>query len=137
MAYDGGYEDEGPGEQYRGESGFDGTGSDLSAASAARRPPRITEAQESFEAQQRVRIRKYAILMGFRIPALVIAVIVYSTWNIVWVSLVIVAISIPLPWIAVLIANDAPPRRKDKLRRYARPSHDRQLDAHTHRTIEG
>ncbi|QDQ97610.1 DUF3099 domain-containing protein [Tomitella fengzijianii] len=137
MGHDGGDEDAGRGEQYRGGSGFDGTGSDLSSASSTRKPPRITEAQESFEAQQRVRIRKYALLMGFRIPALVIAVIVYSTWNNVWAALIIVAISIPLPWIAVLIANDAPPRRKDKLRRYERPAHDRQLEPRTHHTIEG
>lgn len=117
--------------------GYDGTHSDLSSHGSARRPPVITEAEESFQAQQRARIRKYSIMMGFRIPALIAAVIVYSTWNNVWVSLVIVAISVPLPWMAVLIANDAPPRRKDRLRRYQRDQHDRQLDAHSHRTIEG
>ena len=33
-------------------------------------------------------------------------------------ALAIVAVSIPLPWIAVLIANDRPPRRAEEPRRY-------------------
>jgi Protein of unknown function (DUF3099) len=34
------------------------------------------------------------------------------------VSLLIVAVSIPLPWMAVLIANDRPARRADEPRRF-------------------
>lgn len=122
--------------------GFDGSTADLSDPGAGKHPPRITEAEDSFEAQQRARIRKYTIMMAFRVPALVIAVIVYMTWNLTWVAMIIVAISIPLPWMAVLIANDAPPRRKDRLRRYERPEHDldaiaRQLEGHRPPTIEG
>lgn len=128
MAHEGGYD---------ATRGYDHTRPHLHSTHSSRRPPVITEAQESFEAQQKVRIRKYAILMGFRIPALVVAVIIYSTWNNVWAALVVVAISIPLPWIAVLIANDAPPRRKDKLRRYERERQDRELEARPHPTIEG
>lgn len=117
--------------------GYDGTQSNLSSRGSERHPPVITEAQESFEAQQRVRIRKYTMLMAFRIPALVLAVIIYSEWDNVWAALVIVAVSIPLPWIAVLIANDAPPRRKDRLSRYAHSRHDHQLENQPHPTIDG
>lgn len=119
------------------EGGYDGTESDLSSGKVNRHPPVITEAQESFEHQQRARIRKYSILMGFRIPCLVVAVIVYSEWNSVWAALAIVLVSIPLPWIAVLIANDGPPKRKDRLRRYQRGRYDRQIEGNAHPTIEG
>lgn len=118
-------------------SGFDGSADDLSVPGANRHPARITEAEDSFEVQQKARIRKYTIMMAFRVPALVLAVIVYMTWGMTWLALIIVAASIPLPWMAVLIANDAPPRRKDRLRRYERPQHDRQLEGHRPPTIEG
>lgn len=118
-------------------SGFDGSAADLSNPGDGKHPPRITEAEDSFEIQQKARIRKYTIMMSFRVPALVLAVIVFMTWGTTWIALIIVAVSIPLPWMAVLIANDAPPRRKDKLRRYERPAEDRQLEGHRPPTIEG
>lgn len=118
------------------DGGFDGTQSDLSSTRPGRHPPVITEAHESFQQQQRARIRKYSILMGFRIPALILAVVIYSEWNDVWAALVVVLISIPLPWMAVLIANDGPPKRKDHLRRYQRPRHENQLEHDTHPTID-
>lgn len=118
-------------------SGFDGSSADLSNPGSHRHPPVITEAEDSFEVQQRKRIRKYTFMMAFRVPALVIAVIVYMNWGLTWLALIIVAASIPLPWMAVLIANDAPPRRKDKLRRFEKPLHERQLEGHRPPTIEG
>ena len=42
----------------------------------------------------------------------------YGVWANGWISLLIIAISIPLPWIAVLIANDRPPRRAEEPRRF-------------------
>lgn len=78
----------------------------------------ITEAQASYDAQHAARVRKYSILMAFRIPALVLAAIVYSLTMIWWLPLLIVAASIPLPWMAVLIANDRPPRRGEEVNRY-------------------
>jgi hypothetical protein len=33
-------------------------------------------------------------------------------------SLVLAALSIPLPWIAVLIANDRPPGKRENVNRY-------------------
>ncbi|MFW0784808.1 DUF3099 domain-containing protein [Gordonia sp. CPCC 206044] len=78
----------------------------------------ITDAQESLEAQQRARVRKYLTLMAFRVPALIIAGIVYSATGSGLLALAIVAVSIPLPWIAVLIANDRPPRRRGEVPQY-------------------
>ena len=81
-------------------------------------PVLITEAQASYDVQHRARVKKYSILMAFRIPALVIAAVVYSATMIWWIPLLIVAASIPLPWMAVLIANDRPPRSGEEVNRY-------------------
>lgn len=83
-----------------------------------RRPVLITAAAPSFEVQHRERVRKYLTLMAFRIPALVLAAAAYGLWHNGLISLLIVAASVPLPWMAVLIANDRPPRRADEPRRY-------------------
>jgi hypothetical protein len=95
-------------------------------------PVLITEAQPSYEDQQAARRRKYAIMMSLRIPCLVIAALCYQIW---WLALIILAISIPLPWMAVLIANDRPPRKREKVNRYRRSS--RALEAQDHQVIEG
>lgn len=82
------------------------------------RPVLITDAETSFEDQHRARVRKYMMIMSIRIPALVFAALAYSVWANPWISLAIIGASIPLPWIAVLIANDRPPRSADEPRRY-------------------
>lgn len=90
------------------ELGFDDDG----------RPVLITAAEPSYEEQHRARVRKYLTLMAFRIPALILAALAYGAWHNGLISLLIVAASVPLPWMAVLIANDRPPRRKDEPRRF-------------------
>lgn len=84
------------------------------------RPVLITDAETSFEDQHRARVRKYMLIMSVRIPALLLAAVAYAQWANPWVSLTIIGASIPLPWIAVLIANDRPPRTADEPRRYER-----------------
>lgn len=90
------------------ELGFDDDG----------KPVLITRAAPSYEVQHRERVRKYLTLMAFRIPALLLAAVAYGIWHNGLLSLAIVAVSLPLPWIAVLIANDRPPRRADEPRRF-------------------
>lgn len=90
------------------ELGFDDDG----------RPVLITAAAPSYEQQHRERVRKYLTLMSFRVPALILAAVAYGMWHNGLISLLILAASIPLPWIAVLIANDRPPRSTDEPRRY-------------------
>jgi hypothetical protein len=82
------------------------------------RPVLITRAEPSYEEQHRARVRKYLTLMSFRIPALILAALAYGAWHNGLISLAIVAVSLPLPWMAVLIANDRPPRRNDEPRRF-------------------
>src|SRR6185295_14374433 len=90
------------------ELGFDDDG----------RPVLITLAAPAYEEQHRARVRKYLTIMAFRIPALILAAVAYGIWANGLVSLAIIAVSIPLPWIAVLVANDRPPRRAEEPRRY-------------------
>ncbi len=90
------------------ELGFDDEG----------RPVLITRAAPPYEEEHRARVRKYLTLMAFRIPALIFAAVAYSIWENGWVSLAIIAVSVPLPWMAVLIANDRPPRRAEEPRRF-------------------
>lgn len=94
-------------------------------------PVLITEAQPSYDDQQAVRRRKYAIMMSLRIPCLIAGAACYQIW---WLALIIVAISIPLPWMAVLIANDRPPRKTEQVNRYQHS--DRALESGEHRVIE-
>jgi hypothetical protein len=84
------------------------------------RPVLITHAAPPYEEEHRQRVRKYLTIMSFRIPALLLAAAAYGIWENGWLSLLIVAVSIPLPWIAVLIANDRPPRRREEPRRFDR-----------------
>ncbi|KAA0023381.1 DUF3099 domain-containing protein [Antrihabitans cavernicola] len=82
------------------------------------RPAVITAAAQSVEEQHRARVKKYTIIMSFRIPALILAAVAYSAFENPLVSILIIAASVPLPWIAVLIANDRPPRKKNEPRTY-------------------
>ena len=82
------------------------------------RPVLITRAALPYEEEHRARVRKYLTLMFWRIPALIFAAVAYGIWHNGLVSLAILVASVPLPWMAVLIANDRPPRRAEEPRRY-------------------
>ncbi len=94
------------------------------------RPVLITRAAHSYDEQHRQRVRKYLTLMVWRIPAFIGAAVAYGIWHNGLISLGILALSIPLPWMAVLIANDRPPRRAEEPRRY--PDAPRQIALFPH-----
>ncbi|MGH3770099.1 MAG: DUF3099 domain-containing protein [Pseudonocardiaceae bacterium] len=99
----------------------------------------ITAAEPSYAEQYATRRRKYAILMSARIPCLALAGVFYQTW---WLALTFVALSVPLPWMAVLIANDRAPRKAEHVNRLGRglPEHDfrgRELEGGDHPIVEG
>jgi hypothetical protein len=81
-------------------------------------PVLITRAAAPYEEQHRARVRKYLTLMFWRIPALILAAVAYGIWENGLISLAIILVSVPLPWMAVLIANDRTPRRAEEPRRY-------------------
>lgn len=97
----------------------------------------ITEAADSVEAQHRARVRKYMLIMSVRFPALIFSAIAYGIWANAWISMAIIGLSVPLPWIAVLIANDRPPRKKGEPSRYDhKPSEAATLPPSSDRTLE-
>lgn len=73
-------------------------------------PVLITSAVPSYEEQLRARRRRYAVMMSLRIPCFVLAVLFAKIW---WLALALILLSVPLPWMAVLIANDRPPRKAE------------------------
>jgi len=95
-------------------------------------PVLITEAEVSYDDQHAARKKKYMIMMGMRVPFLVLALAFYQTW---WLALTFVLISIPLPWAAVLIANDRPPRKAEQVNRFEQTP--RAIETTNHQVIDG
>lgn len=86
------------------------------------RPVLITRARESYQDELAARKKRYYLLMSIRIPALLLAAGAMALWNNPWIAGAIVVGSIPIPWIAVISANDRPPLSKKQARTYAPPS---------------
>jgi hypothetical protein len=96
-------------------------------------PVLITEAEPSMAEQHAARVRRYAITMGVRIVFIVLAATFYK---IVWLMLIFAFLATVMPWIAVLMANDRPPKKKLHVNRFdARP--DRALESRPVRVIDG
>ncbi|WP_407940117.1 DUF3099 domain-containing protein [Nakamurella leprariae] len=89
-------------------------------------PVVITQAEPSYQEQLRSRRRRYLLMMSCRVPCLIGAALLYQT---PWLALLVLAISIPLPWCAVLIANDRAPRKPVKPVRASAVNHERALGA--------
>lgn len=68
----------------------------------------ITGAERSYDEQLRSRRRRYLLMMSMRIPLLIAGAACYT---IPWLAITLIVISVPLPWMAVLVANDRPARK--------------------------
>ena len=97
-------------------------------------PVLITEAALSLDEQHKARKRKYAIMMSARIPCIILAMVFIDIW---WLAVAFLVLSIPLPWMAVLIANDRPPRKSEKANRYERERKAIAASGKDHRVIDG
>jgi hypothetical protein len=100
-------------------------------------PVLITEAEPSLDDQYHARRRKYALMMGIRAVCLVLAAVFY---RVPWALPLLVAAAVALPWMAVLIANDRPPKKALRLNRFSRhPAPDRAMEQSPERSrvIEG
>ncbi len=95
-------------------------------------PVLITDAARSYEEELAIRKHRYKMTMGLRIPLMIAAGFCYS---IPWLAVTLLVLSIPLPWIAVLIANDRLPRKAEDANRYKpeRPA----LETRDHPVIDG
>lgn len=94
-------------------------------------PVLITDAALSYEEELAVRRRRYKITMGMRLPLMIAAAFCYQ---IPWLAVTLLVLSVPLPWIAVLMANDRLPRKSERVHRY-RPQRP-ELEAKTQQVGE-
>lgn len=83
----------------------------------AARPVVITDAQESPDDQLRRREIRYVIMMSFRAVCLIAAAVLVGThapllW--LWVPLCVAGMVL-VPWLAVILANDRPPKKEHQL----------------------
>jgi fatty acid desaturase len=63
----------------------------------------ITDAAPSFSDEQHRRTRRYTILMAVHLATFALAgVLYYYAW---WLGLVLLVVTTPLPWVAVVLAN--------------------------------
>jgi len=88
-------------------------------------PVLITEARPSLAQQHAARKKRYALTMGIRAICLILAAVFYQ---IVWLMLILAFLGTVLPWIAVVMANDGPPKKRVDPHRYT-PRPDRELEA--------
>jgi hypothetical protein len=95
-------------------------------------PVLITDAARSYEEELAVRKRRYKIMMGMRIPFMILAAACYQ---IPWLAVSLLVLSIPLPWIAVLVANDRLPKKAEDVQRYR--ADRRQIEQREHPVIDG
>lgn len=80
-----------------------------------RDPVLITEAAPSLFDQHAMRKRRYIITMAVRAVCLILATVFYKT---IIVMAVFAILAIVLPWIAVMIANDRPPKKSLNAHRF-------------------
>jgi Protein of unknown function (DUF3099) len=94
-------------------------------------PVLITDAPMSYEQQLAHRKSRYKIMMAMRIPLMIAAAACYQY---PWVAVGLLVLSIPLPWMAVLIANDRLPNKVVDPHRY-RAEH-KALEEQPHPVVE-
>ncbi|MFV2100231.1 DUF3099 domain-containing protein [Micromonospora sp. LOL_024] len=83
----------------------------------AYRPILITDASRSQGDQLTSRQRRYVVMMGVRVACVIVgAILVGAQAPLLWLWLPMVALGMVLiPWIAVLLANDRPPKEQHRL----------------------
>jgi hypothetical protein len=89
-------------------------------------PVLITEAQPSLAEQHAARKKRYAITMAVRAVCVILAAVFYQ---VVWLMLLFAVLGTVLPWIAVVMANDRPPKKRVHVNRYTPPRPDRTLES--------
>lgn len=78
------------------------------------RPVLVTGAPISREAEFNARRNRYLLMMGGRLVLLIAAAII-APYSVV-TAVIVGAMSAVLPWLAVVLANDGPPKRSRRFR---------------------
>lgn len=90
-------------------------------------PVLITAAEPSQTDQHAARKRRYALTMTIRCVSLVIAA--FTAQYSVWLMAGFAVLGTVLPWVAVVMANDRPPKKQLDVNRYRPPAPDRILES--------
>ncbi|MEU5674510.1 DUF3099 domain-containing protein [Micromonospora sp. NPDC047762] len=93
----------------------------------AYQPILITDASRSQDDQLNSRQRRYVVMMGIRVLCIIVgAILVGANAPLLWLWLPLCGLGMVLiPWLAVLLANDRPPKEEHRL---ANRFHPRQQD---------
>jgi hypothetical protein len=77
-------------------------------------PPLVTDARPSADDELRRRRRVYTVIMTIHLVGFAVGGALYFTaW---WAGLIIIIVTGPLQWIAVIVANAAPRHRRRRAR---------------------
>ncbi|PRZ43648.1 Protein of unknown function (DUF3099) [Antricoccus suffuscus] len=87
----------------------------------------VTGAALSRDEELRSRKKRYVITMVMRIVLLVAAALLVK-WSL-WVALAVMVVGVFLPWVAVVMANDGPPKNSKKFRAMHPTTTNRQLES--------
>ena len=99
-------------------------------------PALITNAPQSRDDEFDHRRKRYAIMMALRAVCVIAAAVTYRVSWLLTIALIVGGTV--LPWCAVLLANDRPPKRARRLQHGAGGSGERALPSGADdRTIEG
>lgn len=90
----------------------------------ADRPILITEAPVNADEEFEHRRRRYLVMMSLRAVCIIGAASTFSLSG--WIAAGFVAAALVLPWSAVLIANDRPPKQELRFRRFVDGGHNAQ-----------
>jgi hypothetical protein len=102
--------------------------------SRADRPQLITTAPESRDDELDRRRRRYLIMMTSRALCIICAALTYRLS--LWLALGSVVAGAVLPWCAVIIANDRPPKKRRRVT-YGLTNQERQLPGASDKTVDG
>lgn len=114
----------------------------MATARSEGKPVLITSAEKSQDEQLHDRKVRYVLMMATRAVLLIVATVLVMAkvpllW--VWIPLCVAGGAI-LPWVAVLVANDRPPKEEHRVRSWwhRRPSPDdpRELTQREHRVVD-
>ncbi len=88
-----------------------------------RRPVELITDAELSPHQRRVkRERLYLILQIIRVPLLLLAMMVWALWGLWWLAAIIFLVSIPLPGVAVVLANEKGAKRDHRQQSTYKPA---------------
>lgn len=86
----------------------------------------ITDATRSAAQNRRSREIQYLFWQGLRIPFIILSIVSIVAWNNWWLAALFFSISIPLPWISVVVANGQGEKRDKRAKNVYKPGAARQ-----------